>query len=371
MTIKGDNLMKKVLSLVLILSLVLGLGLVFTGCGGEKAPYSEYDLSEYVTLPDYDTFEVAVPEVEVTDAEIDAQIQKNLEAVATTKDVTEGFVDEGDTVKIKFAGTLADGSTLDGMNSESSTLTLGSGQFIEGFEEGLYGVNIGEEVSLDLTFPDPYPKNTDLSGKPVTFKVTVLSKQVKDVPELTEEFVKENSEVATIAEYRTEIGKALEEAKYNEALESIKFDLYSKIIEETVVLQYPEKEVNEEIEELTKTYKDKAEAAGTEFVTYLKEQLGMTENEFNEEAKAYGEELVKQEMVIYSMAEKEGITVTDEEYEEYLQTLLTSAGFENEDAFKTYTGMTLDEYAEMYKLDRDLLLTKELDTIYDRLVEKQ
>ena len=88
-------------------------------------------------------------------------------------------------------------------------------------------------------------------------------------------------------------------------------------------------------------------------------------------SKVFCEELVKQEMVIYSMAEKEGITVTDEEYETYLQTLLTSAGFENEDAFKTYTGMTLDEYAEMYKLDRDLLLTKELDTIYDRLVEKQ
>lgn len=363
--------MKKVLSTVLILTLVLGLGLMFTGCGGEKEPYSEYDLSEYITLPDYDTYEVDVPKVEITDADIDAQIQKNLEAVATTKDVTEGTVDEGDTVKVKFEGTLEDGTTNDGMKSEGSQLTLGSGQFIEGFEEGLYGATIGEEVSLDLTFPDPYPKSPDLAGKGVTFKVTVLSKQEKEIPELTVDFVKANSEVETIAEYRAEVGKSLEAASEEEQLTQIKFNLFTKIVEETEVLKYPEKEVNEQIEGLTQQYKDSAEAAGTEWITFLDQQLGMTEKEFNEEAKLYGEEVVKQEMVVYAMAEKEGITMTDEEYEQYLQDMLTAAGFESEAAFKTYAGMSLEEYAEQYKLDRDLLLTKELDAIYDRLVEKQ
>ncbi len=361
--------MKKALSIVLILALTLGLGLVFTGCGDDE-PYSEYNLSEYITLPDYNTYEVKVPDVTITDDAIDAQIQKNLEAAATTTAVKEGYVDEGDTVTVKFEGTLEDGTTSDGMKSEGSKLTLGSGQFIDGFEEGLYGVAIGEEVSLDLHFPDPYPNSPDLAGKGVTFKVTVLSKDVKDIPELTDAFVKANSEVETIAEYRKEVAKALEQAEYEDQLYDIKFDLYSQIIEETEVLKYPEKEVNAQIEELTQVYKDKAKSSGKEWLTYLTEDLKMTEKEFNEEAKAYGEELVKQEMIIYAIAEKENIVITDEEYDEYLQEMLDSAGFKDEAAFKSYTGMTLEAYAEEYKLDRDLLLTRELDTIYERLVRR-
>lgn len=361
--------MKKILSIVLVLSLILGLGLVFTGCG-EKEPYSKYDLSEYITLPDYNSFDVEIPEILVTDADIDAQIQKNLEAAADTEIVKEGTVAEGDTVTVKFDGTLEDGTKQDGMKSEGSKLTLGSGQFIDGFEEGLYGATIGEEVSLDLKFPESYPNNPDLEGKGVTFVVTVLSKEVKVIPELTDKFVKDNSEVDTIAEYRTEVGKALEQAQYDEKLYDIKFDLYSKIIEETKVLKYPEKEVKEQVKEVTKTYKDKAKAADKKWEIYLEEDLMVTEDEFNKEAKAYAEELVKQEMIIYAIAEKEGISVTEEEYDAYLQSMLASSGFADEKAFESYAGMSVSEYADLYKLDRDLLLTKELDTIYDRLSKK-
>ena len=360
--------MKKVLSLVLILALVLGLGVISTGCGNSE-PYSKYDLSEYITLPDYDTFEIGVPNVEITDADIDAQIQSNLEANATTTEVKEGTVDEGDTVTIKFDGTLADGTTSDGMKSDSYKLTLGSGNMIDGFESGLYGATIGEEVTLDLTFPDPYGSNTDLAGKDVTFKVTVLSKDVQEVPELTEDFVKENSDSETIAEYRTEVAKALEQEEYDEQLYDLKFDLYSMIIEKTEVLQYPEKEVKAQVKEVTELYKDKAESSDKDWATYLEEDLMMTEEEFNTEAQAYAEEIVKQEMIIYAIAEKEELTVTDEEFDAYLESMLVGSGFEDEDAFKNYTGMSLKEYAEVYKLDRDLLLTKELDLIYERITK--
>ena len=362
--------MKKLLSTVLILALVLSLGLTFTGCG-ESEPYSKYDLSEYITLPDYNKFEVKVPEVNITDADIDAQIQKNLEAAATTKTVTEGTVQKGDTVSIKFDGTLEDGTTNDGMKSENYSLTLGSGSMIDGFEEGLYGATIGKEVSLDLTFPDPYPNNADLAGKGVTFKVTVLSKHEKEIPELTEEFVKNNSEAKTIAEYRSAVAKELEQADYDNQLYDIKFELYSQIIEETEVLKYPEKEVKNQVKVVTNTYKDKAEAASLKWEEYLEQELKLTEEDFNKQAKTYAEEIVKQEMIIYSIAAKEELTVTDEEYDVYLQTMLQSSGFADEKAFETYTGMTLEEYAETYRLDRDLLLTKELDKIYNRLVDKK
>ena len=361
--------MKKILSIILILSLVFGLGVLFTGCG-KSEPYSNYDLSEYVTLPDYNTYEITVPNVEITDADIEDAIQKNLEAATTTEKVTEGTVDEGDTVTVAFEGTLEDGTKSEGMKSEGSSLTLGSGQFIPGFEEGLYGATIGEEVTLDLKFPDPYQNNEELSGKGVTFKVTVKDKQVKKVPEFNEDFVKNNSDFETIEEYRTELVKALEKAEYEDQLYTIKFDLYSKIVEETEVIKYPDKEVKNQTDVVKQTYKDEAKAAGAKWEDYLKNTLKVSEDEFNKMSEDYAKEVIKQEMIIYSVAAKEEVVVSDEEYEEYLNSLLISAGYKDAETFKTYTGMSIEEYAETYMLDRDLLLTKELDKIYERLASK-
>ncbi|MBR5517144.1 MAG: trigger factor, partial [Firmicutes bacterium] len=356
-----------VLSLVLILALCMGLGMTFTGCG-EKDPYAD-GLADFVTLPDYNKYTVKVPNVEITDADIDAKIKENLEAAATTQTVKEGTVAKGDTVVIKFEGVLKDGTSVDGMKSESSTLTLGSGQYIDGFEEGLYGATIGKEVSLDLKFPDPYQNNTDLSGKDVTFKVTVLSKQVKDVPEFNDEFVTKNSDYKNTDEYTAAVAKSLEQEEYDDQLYTIKFDLYSKIVEETVVLKYADGEVEDEAKAVEKEYKTLASNNDMSWDEYLENTLKMTQDEFDEQAEAYAKEIVKQEMIIYAIGEKENLEVTDEEFDSYLESLLTSSGFEDEAAFKAYAGMSLEDYAEAYKLDRDLLLTKELDLIYERLVD--
>ena len=361
--------MKKILSIVLILTMCLGLIATFTGCG-EKDPYAE-GLSEFITLPDYNKYTVEVPNVEITDTDIDAKIQENLEAVAKTETVKEGTVDEGDTVVVAFDGTLKDGTTVDGMKSEGSTLTLGSGQFIAGFEEGLYGATIGEEVSLDLQFPDPYQNNTDLSGKDVTFKVTVISKQVKIVPEFNNEFVQENSDHETTDEYRAAVAKSLEQEEYDKQLYDIKFDLYSKIVEEATVLKYDDNEVEDEIEALNKEYQALAKSKDLSWDEYLESELKLTQDEFNQQAEAYAKEIVKQEMIIYAIAEKENLEVTEEEFNTYLDNLLVSSGFESEEQFEEYAGVTLKEYAEVYKLDRDLLLTKELDVIYDRLLDAE
>ena len=274
---------------------------------------------------------------------------------------------EGDAVTIKFEGTLADGTSVDGMSSDSYNLTLGSGSMIDGFEEGLYGAAIGEEVTLDLTFPDPYTANEELSGKDVTFKVTVLSKNVSTMPEFDEDFVKENSDYETVEEYRAAVAGELEQSEYDEQLYEIKSELYSQIVSETEVAKYPEKEVKEQVKELNKSYEQLAENSGKEWEEYMKDTLGVDQEEYDEQIDLYAKELVKQEMIIYAIAEKEDLSVTDEEYDQYLENMLASSNFEDEKAFKEYTGMSLKKYAETYKLDRDLLLTKELDKIYDRL----
>ena len=358
--------MKKFLSTLMILTMCAGMSLSLAGCGSSE-PYSGYDLSEYIKLPDYNSFETSLPQISITDDDISKEINSRLEAAATTDKITEGTVEKGDSVTVKFKGTLADGSSPEGMNSEGYDLTLGSGSMIDGFEEGIFGATIGEEVSLDLKFPDPYTNNEELSGKDVNFKVTVLSKNVKNVPELNEEFVKANSEQETVEDYKTAVAKELEQKAYDEELYKIKSELYSQIVSETEVIKYPEKELKKQIKELNKSYKELAKNSGKDWEEYRDETLGVNEEEYDEQIELYAQELIKQEMIIYEIAKKEDLEVTEEEYDEYLKNMLASSNFEDEKAFKEYTGMSLEKYAETYKLDRDLILTKELDKIYDRL----
>ncbi|MBR3260441.1 MAG: FKBP-type peptidyl-prolyl cis-trans isomerase, partial [Firmicutes bacterium] len=171
-----------------------------TGCGEEKvtpnlSPYDTLDYAEYVELPDYMSFDFKAEPVEVTDEQVQAEIDSRLKAASTeTNEITEGKVEKGDTVRISFKGTLEDGSSPEGMNSDGYELTLGEASMIDGFQEGIYGATIGEPVTLDLQFPDPYTMNEELSGKPVTFEVTVLAKIETIQQELDEEFIKKDSE---------------------------------------------------------------------------------------------------------------------------------------------------------------------------------
>ena len=363
--------MKKWITVCMVLVLAFSL-LTLTGCDTKKEqPYSQYDLAEYITLPDYDAYETDVPDVDITEDHIDGEIQERLEAAATTERVTKGTVEEGDTVQIFFKGTLADGTTDEGMQSDNYTLTLGSGTMIDGFEEGLYGATIGKPLTLELQFPDPYENNEELSGQDVTFEVTVLSKDVQVVPELDEDFIKNNSDVETEEEYREYIRGQLEQDEYDNQLYDLKNSIYTQIVEETEVFQYPEEEVEEQVALLNDTYRDMAENYGYEdWDEFLDQYFAIDQTEYDEQIRVYAESIVKQEMIIYAIAQKEGIEVTEEEYQSYIEEMLASSGFSDEDAFEEYAGMTIDEYAETYKLDRDLLLTKELDTIYDRLSEK-
>jgi len=360
--------MKKFLSAGLMVILVLCIALVVTGCS-EGEPYEKYDLTEYITLPDYNSYEAKEPDVVIKDSDIEDEIKSRLEAAATTEKITEGTVEKGDDVTISFKGTLKDGSSPENMNSDSYNLTLGSGGMIDGFEAGLYGAAIGKKVTLDLKFPDPYKNNEELSGQEVTFEITVLSKNVKKVPELNEAFVKENSDYKTVEDYRKSVADDLEKQEYERQLSTIKEELYEKLVSETEVKKYPEKEVKDYFEELDEYYRYGAETSGYEEWEDFLEAQKMTQEEYEEQIQLYAEEYVKQEMVIYLLAQKENVEITDEEYDRFLEENMTSAGFKSEEDFKEYTGMSLEEYAEQARLKRNMLLTKELDMLYDRLLD--
>lgn len=366
--------MKKIVSMMLALVLVFGL-FAMTGCGSEKLTndYEGLTLSEYITLPDYESYTVGSPEeADITEDEIEAEIQSALEAAKTQEDVTEGTVEEGDTLVIDFAGTLADGSTVDGMNATDYQLgPIGDAGFIDGFEDGLVGAAIGDKVTLDLQFPDPYENNTDLSGQDVTFEVTIKSKKVEVIPELNDEFVAANSDVKTVEEYRQYIKEELALADYESQMYDLKQELYEKIVEETELVKYPEDIVDAKITKLSADYEAMATTYGYEdWDSFRDEYFQMDQAEFDENLKLYVQSTVKSEMVIYAIAEKEDISLTEAQYEEELQDMLEKAGFEDDAAFESYAGMGIREYADSYDMDRDILLTKWLDVVYERLANK-
>lgn len=362
--------MKKVTAIVLAVAMTLCL---MAGCG-EKAetvtpnisPYDQLNYEEYLELPDYMSFDFEVQPVEVTDEQVQAEIDSRLDAASTeTKEVTEGTVQKGDRITISFKGTLEDGTSPDGMQSDSFDLVLGETSMIEGFEEGLFGATIGEPVTLDLHFPNPYTMNEELSGKAVTFEVTVLKKTEKIMKELDEEFIKKDSEgeASNEEEYRAFIKDTLQAQADEDALFDAKTDLYQQIVASSTVLKRPDGEVEALTESLKVQYKNYIESNGANWEEYLAAIGG--EEAYNEGIQQLATTQIDNKVVVFGLCDKEGLELSDEEYTEELLKYVEAAGGESIKDFEEKSGMTIDGFVKMYDLDAEIFLTKVLDKIYD------
>ena len=352
--------------------LITGIGAVVVLAGiiaavllwPKDQPY-DYDLSEYVKVGDYKGLDYSIAEVSVTDDEVDTEIDSRLQSAATTETVTEGKVEEGDSINIAFAGTI-DGEEFEGGSSESYDITVGTTQMIDGFVEGLIGHEIGDNVILNLKFPDDY-NNEDVAGKDVVFDVTINYKSVKVVPELDEDFVKENSDVDTVDEYKEAVKEELLAQKESQADLDAKEALWNEIVASSEVISYPEEELeaaNAAADEIENQYKSQAESYGMEWEDFLESYMGSSQEDFEESKKQYAEETVLQEMVMYYIAREEGIEVTDKEYKEYLADSLETYGF-TEDTFKQSYGQTIEEYADDNQWRTAMLLEKVLDKVME------
>lgn len=350
---------KRFYSIGLISALCLASLLCFTGCS-ESTPYSDYDLSEYVKVGDYKGLEYDKISVSVTDEEIQEEIQSRCEDNATTKTVKKGTVKDGDTINVSFEGRI-DGETFEGGSSDSYDITIGTTSMIDGFTEGLIGKKVGSTVTLDLTFPEDY-SNEEVAGKDVTFEVNIKSKQVEEVPEYNLDFVKEYSDYDTLEEYEQSVKEDLKAEKTETEESNVKSTLWAKIVENSEVKKYPE-EKDELIETTMQSFKDAAADSDIEWEDYL-EQIGYTEDELEETVTEYAETKVFQEMIVYYIAEQEGIEVTDDEYEEYMSNMLTESGLD-EDTFKSTYNMTIEEYCEQQGLRSTMLLSKVRDKVLE------
>ncbi len=269
-----------------------------------------------ITLPDYTTVTYTDSYVAPTDKDVEAKINEALvTAKKTSEQAVSGALQEGDVSVLDFTGYV-DGKKLDSACATDQELELGSGKFIPGFEEGLIGKKVGEKVTLNLTFPADYSE-TSLQNKAVKFDVTIKSAKRTVYPALTDALVKEITEdkYATVAAYKAGLLEELDATAKQEAKDEARNEVWTNVAEGTKLKKYPKNMYN--------YYKNKLdEQYSSYYATYGVTDLEgfMTANKLDLDT--YIKNQMIYEYAIYTIAAKQGITITDEDY----TTMLTNYG---------------------------------------------
>ena len=267
------------------------------------------DVYPEVTLGDYKGLEVEKAEATVTDAQVQAELDRMAQNVASTETV-ERAAEMGDTANINFEG-FDNGIPFDGGKGENHDLKLGSGSFVPGFEEQIVGMSAGEEKDIDITFPEDYHK--DLAGKAVVFHVKVNAVTVTNVPEQDDEFAKDVSEFDTLEELKADIRtKALEQAQkqINSAFEQACVDKAA----ENVTVDMPAALIESELDNQMERFSYQLQMSGYSMEQYA-QMMGGDLNTMRQAFKPMAEKQALSSLVITKVAEVEGITVSDEELE--------------------------------------------------------
>lgn len=296
-------------------------------------------LADCVTLGKYDGIEYKTYETNVTDEEVMEDIKEQAAGGEFFTEVDRA-AKKGDHTYITFTGTI-DGKSDDNLSSkgESTHLELGSGAFIPGFEDGLVGHKKGETVVLDLTFPDDYMQ-ADYAGKDVQFTVNIDS--VKELPEINDAFIKEHfgktakddptygKEWNTLEDAKKEVKESLISQKESQVENYQIQDIVSALIDGCEFKDLPQDYVDEYVNSSIEEYEQYATAYNMDPKEFIKMYFGVSYEEFEEQCKSYAKECVKEDIAMWAVAKKEGIELTDEEYEKRINELF--------DTYKTQYG---------------------------------
>ncbi|MCI8797824.1 MAG: trigger factor [Dorea sp.] len=315
---------------MMLLTGILASAAMLAGCSGSKGLETDaLSISVYkgVEIPEVDK------PVEATDEEVEGAIQTTLQMNATQEEITDRPVEEGDTATIDFTGKI-DGQEFEGGSATDYPLTIGSGVFIEGFEDSVIGHSIGETYDWSGKFPDDYP-SAEVAGKDVVFTITVKSIAKSSLPELSDNFVRSVSKKSeNVEEYREEVKKQLDADNTENYEDQVNQAVWQKVLDNTEIKKYPEDEIKEISDSLIEQYKSMAEYVGKDYETYIKEQMGCSVEEFEKQVEDVAKSSLKQSMVTEAIASKEKIKIGDKEYEEQVKTIAAEYGYEDVEALK-------------------------------------
>ncbi len=275
---------------------------------------AEVALKPEVTLGDYKELEVEKKEIEVTEDEIMAQINKELEQNSRMLTIDDRAIQDGDITVIDFEG-FVDGTPFEGGKGENYSLTIGSHSFIDTFEEQLIGKTIGEEVEVNVTFPEDYQAK-ELAGKPALFKVSIKEIKVKELPALDDDFAQDISEFDTLDEYKESIKATIKENKEKEAKTAIENDLVDKVIE-NASMDIPEAMIATQANQLADEFAQRIQYQGLSLEQYF-QFTGMDAKKFLESLRPQAVKRIQSRLVLEAIVKAENIEVTEEELEKEL-----------------------------------------------------
>lgn len=262
-----------------------------------------------VELGEYKGLAAERVSVEVSDADVDAELNKLQQRYAKVSNLDEGTVEQSDVAVIDFEGFL-DGEPFAGGKGEEYHLEIGSGSFIPGFEEQLIGVKIGEEKDVNVSFPEEY-HSTELAGKPVLFKVNIKGIRRKESLPLDDEFAKDVSEYDTLEELKNDILNRLKEAAEKKTEIAVKDQLINKAVENAKVV-IPEVMINARLQVMLTDMTQRMHRQGVSFDDYLK-YTGADLDSVRADLKPEAEKGLRADLVLEAIARKEDIDASDEE----------------------------------------------------------
>ena len=285
-----------------------------------------------VKLGDYKGLEIEKQDSELTDQDLQDEIDHSLGHLADMVVKEDGAVEEGDTVNIDFDGYV-DGEQFEGGQADGYDLEIGSGSFIPGFEDQLVGVKTGEEKDVVVTFPEEYHAE-ELAGKEATFKTKVNEIKYKEVPELTDEIANElDSDANSVDEYKENLRKRLSEQKAQDAENVEKEEAINKVTENTTI-DIPQAMIDTELDRMVQEFGQRIQQQGLDLQTYF-QISGQDESQLREQMKDDAEQRVKTNLTLSAIADEEKIEVTDEDIDKELEKMSSQFNISVEDIKQT------------------------------------
>ena len=313
-----------------------------------------------MTLGKYNGVTVTKIDTSVSEEEVDAEIEQQRNANARTVTVTDRAVQEGDTAVIDFEG-FVDGVAFEGGKGENHPLEIGSHSFIDTFEDQLVGKNAGDEVDVNVTFPEQYQAQ-ELAGKPALFKVKIREIRAKELPELNDEFVQDVSEFDTMAEYREDTKKKLQERKENAAKGTKEDEAIQKIIDKSK-MEIPEAMIDMQAQSMVEEFAQRIAAQGMSFEQYL-QFTGMTDDKLKEQVRPEALQRIQSSLVLEQIVKEENIVASDEDVDAEVEKMAAMYGMKAED-LKSYMGDS-----EKESMKRDIAVKKAVEFVMANVKER-
>ncbi len=302
---------------------------------------------------------VKVKEIDTTPTgeEVDKEINEELERNARIVSVEGRAIELGDTAVIDYEG-FVDGVPFEGGQDENSSLEIGSGTFIPGFEEQLVGKNVGDETEVNVTFPEDY-QATDLAGKDAVFQVKIHEVKTKEVPELDDEFAQDVSEFDTVEEYRESVYAKVEERKADAAKREQEEEALEKVVAASE-MDIPEAMIDTQSENMVNQFAQQLAAQGLSMEQYL-QYSGSTWDDLKEQVRPDAEMQIRNELVLDAIAAAEAFEITEADIDEELARTAEMYQMDVEQ-LKSYLGEDEEE-----NMRQDLASRKAMDLIRETM----